>query len=100
MRTPVGSSKIVARSFAQSSPGCEPIGVIFTFWALAGATARSKARAAPACRVFIFCSSGLSGSTSRDALALAVELHHTSAEGEVTGGLQLLQERRRARSRP
>src|SRR5437660_3686130 len=33
MRTPVGSSKIVARSRLHNSPACEPSGVIFTFCA-------------------------------------------------------------------
>src|SRR5436190_22308532 len=31
MRTPVGSSKIVARSRLHSAPACDPSGVIFTF---------------------------------------------------------------------
>jgi len=35
MRTPAGSSKIVARSRPQSSPACEPKGVILTFCAKA-----------------------------------------------------------------
>src|SRR5258706_10534903 len=35
MRTPVGSSKISARSRSQNSPGWEPREVIFTVWARA-----------------------------------------------------------------
>src|ERR1043166_2650095 len=37
MRTPVGSSNIVARSRSHNSPGCEPNAVIFTFCACASA---------------------------------------------------------------
>src|SRR5215831_9031207 len=41
IRTPVGSSKIVARSRVHSSPACDPSGVTLTFWAhAAGAAAR------------------------------------------------------------
>src|SRR5689334_10681186 len=43
MRTPVGSSKIVARSRIQSSPACEPSGVILTFCANVGAHAIDSA---------------------------------------------------------
>src|SRR5215510_10775054 len=50
MRTPVGSSKMVARSRAHSSPACDPSGVTLTFWAhaadAAATTARNIARAA------------------------------------------------------
>ena len=51
-----GSSNSVARSFAQSSPSCEPRGVIFTFCANAGAVTSAIASAADA--VFIFFSLG------------------------------------------
>src|SRR5688572_715476 len=44
MRTPVGSSNNVARSFAHSSPGCEPMGVIFTFCAQAGEASARPSR--------------------------------------------------------
>src|SRR5262245_28720154 len=50
MRTPVGSSKMVARSRAHSSPACDPSGVTLTFWAdaadVAATTARKNALAA------------------------------------------------------
>src|SRR5262249_5652643 len=39
IRTPVGSSKMVARSRSHSSPGCVPSGVILTFCAQAGTPA-------------------------------------------------------------
>src|SRR5262245_22104097 len=47
-RTPVGSSKIIARSFAHSSPRCEPMGVILTFCARAGNAASKRANAGQA----------------------------------------------------
>src|ERR1044071_5953823 len=53
-----GSWTRIARSFAPASPGAEPIGVILTFCALAGATARRNARVAPACAAFMPSSSG------------------------------------------
>ena len=40
------------------------------------------------------------GSAAGNALAFAVELHRAPADGEVSGRLELLDERRRARSRP
>src|SRR5262245_32731921 len=39
---------MMARSFAHSSPGCEPIGVILTFCASAGNAASKRANAAQA----------------------------------------------------
>src|SRR3989442_10644480 len=39
---------MIARSFAHSSPGCEPIGVILTFCASAGNAASKRANAAQA----------------------------------------------------
>src|SRR5438876_11432355 len=58
MRKPVGSSKIVARSRMQSSPVCEPRGVIFTGCAQAleqVAAANTKiARMTWACMIFSF----------------------------------------------
>src|SRR6185503_21126393 len=53
MRTPVGSSNSVARSFARNSPGCEPIGVIFTFCAKLDDAAQAAASAMPAMVVFM-----------------------------------------------
>ena len=53
MRTPVGSSKIVARS-SQSSPGCEPSGVIFTFCAHAAALPTASANSAAPAYVQMF----------------------------------------------
>src|SRR5262245_53918050 len=44
MRTPVGSSKMVARSRAHSSPACDPSGVTLTFWADAADVAATTAR--------------------------------------------------------
>ena len=40
------------------------------------------------------------GSASSDALPFAVELHRASADGKMRGALELLDERRGARSRP
>jgi hypothetical protein len=37
---------MIARSFAHSSPGCEPMGVILTFWASAGNAASKRANVA------------------------------------------------------
>src|SRR5437660_960275 len=49
MRTPVGSSKMVARSREHNSPACDPSGVTLTFWAQAAdapaRTVRKMARA-------------------------------------------------------
>src|SRR6516225_5436635 len=39
---------MIARSFAHSSPGCEPIGVILTFCASTGNAASKRANAAQA----------------------------------------------------
>src|SRR5215468_11049098 len=39
---------MIARSFAHSSPGCDPIGVILTFCASAGNAASKRANAAQA----------------------------------------------------
>src|SRR5688572_16329465 len=51
MRTPVGSSNRVARSFAHSSPGWEPMGMTFTFCAQPGVPA-AMAHSTPASRAF------------------------------------------------
>src|SRR4051812_44734426 len=48
MRTPVGSSKMVARSREQSSPSCVPSGVTFTVWAPATCQPNAHASAIPA----------------------------------------------------
>src|SRR3974377_328459 len=47
-----------------------------------------------------FASDGRGCSASRGASPSAVELHRAATEGEVGGRLELLHERRRARSRP
>jgi hypothetical protein len=62
----VGSSKIVARSFAQSSPGCDPTGVIFTFCAKDGdaATPSPKASAAAVIAALMIFSLGSAASLS------------------------------------
>src|SRR6266567_9298892 len=56
MRRPVGSSKIVARSRMQSSPACEPRGMIFTGCAQAveqvSAANTKIARMTWACMIF------------------------------------------------
>src|SRR5438552_13588945 len=44
MRTPLGSSKRVARSRTHSSPACDPSGVTLTFWDHAADAAATTAR--------------------------------------------------------
>src|SRR5438093_7632378 len=44
MRTPLGSSKMVARSRTHSSPACDPSGVTLTFWDHAADAAATTAR--------------------------------------------------------
>src|SRR3977135_3507874 len=63
MRTPVGSSKIVARSRSHSSPACEPNGVIFTFCAQPAEHPRARAHARKIC--FLFISPPVTGSIDR-----------------------------------
>src|SRR5258708_38164283 len=98
MRTPLGSSKIVARSLAQSSPGCEPSGVIFTFWALAGTTVSIKARAAPAQVVFIFFSKLLHGRQSLHAVPRDGARHEPGSVHLLAERLEILRRRMKAAS--
>src|SRR5262245_43891427 len=98
MRTPVGSSKMVARSFAHSSPGWEPTGVIFTFCASAGAAARARTSVAPASVIRMPCSlvaSALSHE-ARDGLGEGLRAERSAKVGGAGRGIR---ERRIARVR-
>src|SRR5258706_8167566 len=91
MRTPLGSSKRVARSFAHSSPGCEPTGVIFTFWAMAGVIARTRAMVALARAIFMVCSRGRCESSTA---SLAAARRGEEAPQGIEGGARRLAQHR------